>query len=133
MKFEHESDPCVVGVDGLYCETEDTIYLSNTLSKMQKEITYFHERQHRICAKKKCACMRDGRTSDYLAEFHAYRGEMLCVLSSGDAKLMKAYLSLVVRMVKKAEKNPKTWQHHKRAMNRVMKMKEFKRIKRMAK
>ena len=129
MNLEYRKN--AVTLAGFYDEQEDTIYISAGLSPLIAECTYFHERQHQECFKSDCVCYK--AENNDLAEYHAFRGELLAVLERDSVKLAQAYLKAIALSLAKAAEYPVIWRSHKRAMVRVMRLKAYQEVEALAK
>jgi len=111
---------------GLFDEVNGRIYISSKLPPLQRECIYYHELTHKECYESKCKCWD---TSDYLLEYHAMRGELHKVLARNSIALNRAYLKTVETTLAKCARDPKLWRAHGLAMNKLMRTKAFKRIR----
>ena len=119
-----------VTLAGYYDEEEDVIYIAAGLPPLIAECTYLHEAQHQKCYKAGCKCYR--AENNDLAEYHAYKGELMAVLERDSAALAKAYLKGMDISLEKAAKDPVVWRSHKRAMVRVMRLTAYCQVQRLA-
>lgn len=131
MRFDHINN-CVLFIHhphkgdnlGYFDPGDNNIYISKKLSLSKRECIYLHEKAHQEHYKEKCWCW--DMSSDFWAEYHAMKEELLQVKARGGLLLKQAYLRLVKRTLTRAKENPKTWGVHGKAMKRVMKTKAFK-------
>ena len=122
MKFEHEQDSHKVS--GLYDDSDGSILIAKNLGKYEAECVYYHERQHRKCHQEKCKCW--GKSTNYLAELHAYKAELRDVIRANDRRLTKAYFKQITAAIAIYEADPKYYRDNYKALKRVMGTKEFK-------
>lgn len=130
--FEHEGNvtlyrfwPDKGEAQGFFLEERpDTIYINEKCSVYEREMTYWHEDAHRQCFKNKCFCW--AKSTDFWAEYHAFKYELLKVINHDSVDLQRAYLAAVTRALEKYESNPKEYPHHKAALLKVMRTKRFK-------
>jgi hypothetical protein len=127
MKLEHRKDSLPIGG---YYEGDGKIYIASGLGVLEKEVLYFHERQHMICHKTGCSCW--GRKKDTLSERHAFVGELRAVLRRGSKRLAQAYLRCVGKTRRKNKANPKIWAAHAKAIEYIEKMPEYKQVVKLA-
>ena len=128
MKLEYREN--AITLAGYYDEDEDVIYISAGLSPLIAECTYLHEQAHQKCYKAGCACYK--AENNDLAEYHAFRGELLAVLERGSEKLAKAYLKAITLSQAKAAEYPVVWRSHKRAMARIVRLKAYRMVQDLA-
>jgi hypothetical protein len=121
MEFEHEGDSYLL--TGFYEEADGSINIAKTLGKYAKEVTYFHERQHRKCHQEKCKCWKKG--TNYLAEYHAYRAELRDVAKRKNRRLAGAYLQQIEESQRIHATDPKFYSDNVKALNRVMRTAAF--------
>lgn len=132
MKWEWQTDKTVrkfrvkpgpSGDAGWFDPTQGLIFIDDTLCDTEKEIIYFHEDTHRDCLITKCHCWN----KSMLCEYHAYRGELDRVLSSGKAALERYYLlrclDFMVHNIDKAYSKD-----HVTAMRKVLRLKRFRAL-----
>jgi hypothetical protein len=129
MNLEYKNKVDIVR--GYYCEVEDMIVLAKGLGELEREVTYYHEREHQKCFRNKCKCWN--RKSDYLCEYHAMRGECRSVLQRGSKRLAIAYLLAIQESLARYKQGETRWLGHKLAAVRVMKSKDFAAVERLAK
>jgi hypothetical protein len=133
MHFEHEGN-CILFTflpdpdrrEAYYDEDDGNIYIRKSLGKYGREVAYFHEAVHRQCHSTDCWCWK--RNNDFWLEYHAYKGELLKVSTSGSKLIVRAYRKQVARTLKKAKDNPKVWGVHEKALRRVMRTKRYKEL-----
>lgn len=128
MKLEHEGHTRIFA--GCYDEQDDLIWIASGLPRLEAEVIYYHERQHRECYKRGCKCYK--QPNDIMCEYHAMKGEVTCVLVRGSVAIAKAYLRSVQRFDNKAAGDPDGWKDHIRAMKRVKRLKVFAAVCRLA-
>lgn len=135
MEFEH-IDNCVLfsfypnkfNFCGIFDEEYDLIFIDSKLSKIRRELTYRHEKQHRECYKSKCFCW--DQDSIFWTEYHAFKAELDFALNSGFI-VKKIYLKSTYEYLKlllSREKWNKSQKAHYQALRKVCKLKRFKNL-----
>lgn len=118
MEYEHIAAEEVAPISGFYDPADDTIYMARHMGKCVAEITYYHERQHRLCFLTGCFCY--DMTSNYWAERHAYKRELEDVIARNSRSITTAYFRCTAYALKKFEEQPKVWQDNSRALKHVV-------------
>ncbi len=133
MEYEH-IDNCVLfnfypnefNFCGLFDEDYDLIFIDYKLSKLRKELTYQHEKQHRECCKSGCFCWL--QVSVFWTEYHAFRAELDFSLKFG-IMVKKTYLKDTFEYLNKLLNKKGSWNKsqkaHYQAIMRVCKLKRF--------
>ena len=124
MKLEHQAGS--TRFDGFYEDTDGTIHIAAGLGPLEAECVFFHERQHRTCHQTGCSCW--GRKTDYLAEKHAYAGELRDVIRRKSPALAKAYFKQIERSLVKFKADRKQWAIHNRALRMIIRSQEFRSL-----
>lgn len=124
MNLEYRGNSVLL--HGQYDEETDVIWISYGLSPLEAECVFYHERQHRRCYLAKCSCW--GRKTDYLTEYHAFKGELEAIILRGSKLLSRVYLRSIADTWKKINREPKRWKDHIKALRRVMRSKKFKKL-----
>jgi hypothetical protein len=116
-----------------YFEPEDgTIHVSDGLPPLIAECVYLHELQHKRCYDVGCTCFDADRPDDYLAEYHAFKGELIAVLERDSVALAQAYLKSVAMTKEKIAGNPRVWRSHKRALVRIERLRAYVLVQNLA-
>lgn len=135
MEFEHIDNcilfryrPNLTEINGFFDQDDGHIYIRKGLGKIDKEIVYQHEMQHKICSDNKCFCWE--QKSDFWSEYHSFRAELDFALRSN--KIVKRiYLTGVIDDLikyKKQGKKIKSQKEHYFALRRVCKLNRFKKL-----
>lgn len=136
MKLEHR-DNCILvkyipnrgEASGMFEEDTLKIYINSRLPLLERECIYLHEASHKECFLKKCKCW----DSDYWCEYHAMKGELIKIIDRESIRLSRAYFENVTRCISKYKSNLKHWRVHLAAMQRLMKTKMFRTLRRSTK
>ena len=118
---------------GSFDENNEKIYINARLTKLEREIVYFHEITHKECFEAKCICWK--KKSGYLCEYHAFRGTLRRVVDARNhlrsrfwQKLRKCYLREVEKALRKYSGDLTVWKTHLKALRKLMKTKAFKEL-----
>lgn len=111
---------------GGFDEETGKIYIGIQYGLFERECLYFHELTHKECFDKKCKCW--SKSTNYLCEYHAMRGELEKVIACESARMRKAYMKNVKRCLRKYRADPKLWKSHLSAIGQLMRTGAFLRI-----
>jgi len=111
---------------GWYEESNDTVYIRTGLSLDSRKLLLTHELKHRECCKSKCCCWN--KASVYWAEYHAMRAELDSVLV--DRAVAEDSYVEIIRVYYDLIKKAAYANTHCRALEKVMRLKRFKALKR---
>lgn len=107
---------------GWYEDDTGLIYISSKLSEVDREIVYFHERQHKKCHQGRCHCWN--RKTDFWSEYHAMKAEFEDCVKLGP-KFLRRYKLLFKRSFETYRSDKKLWDSHYRAAMKLMRLKAF--------
>ena len=110
---------------GWYDEANNTIYINKHLSEIDREIVYFHERQHRKCKKEVCTCY--SKPTDFWCEYHAMKVEFEDCVKSGP-KFIARYKVLFRESLEVYKSDLKVWGAHYRASMKLLSLKKFREV-----
>lgn len=109
-------------VFGFYDEDDNNIYINAKLNKMERELVYIHELQHKNCFKSKCKCW--GIT--FWCEYHAFRTELNFALTLNKRKYWHGFFKVAIKELIKFKTHSEIvgWAEHYKAKRKVMKLNE---------
>jgi len=132
MVYEHPGNSIIFSfkpnkseVSAFFDADDGEIYIDKKLGKINREIVYQHENQHRKCFKSKCKCWK--KKTEFLCEYHAMRAEFNFVAKNG-LLVQKMYFKITIDALNKYLKNMnkiKSWKAHYQALRKVCKLKQF--------
>ena len=121
--------PNKLGINGFFDEDGGNIYINGNLGKIEREIVYVHESQHRTCCLNKCKCWK--YKSVYWCEYHAFRAEFNFVLKKNIPGYWKGYFDITIKDLIKFSRNGKkikSWKEHFQALSKVCRFKDFQKF-----
>lgn len=122
-----------VPLAGYFEEADSTIFVSEGLPPLIAECVYLHELEHKKCFESGCECYSEERDDDKeLAEWHAFRGELMAVLERDSVALAQTYLRGVQNTLRNIARNPRLWRSHGRAVARIIRLKAYRQVQDLA-
>jgi hypothetical protein len=107
---------------GWYDDKNDCIYISESLSEIDRETVYFHEKKHRECCLGECFCWK--KKTDYHAEYHAMKYELEECVKSG-IEYVERYKYCFEKTLLEYGNDQMVWGAHYKAAKRVKKLKLY--------
>lgn len=118
--FVYKPNPS--GINGFFDEEDNNIYINGKKSKLERDLIFVHENQHKECFNTKCKCWR----TVFWSEYHAFRAELHFVLKVNKRKYWHEFFRVAIRSLIKHMKHLEIqgWLEHYKALRKVLKLNE---------
>ena len=118
--FVYKPNPS--NITGFFDEEDNNIYINEKKGRLERELIFVHENQHKKCFNTKCKCWG----IVFWCEYHAFRAELNFVLKVNKRKYWREFFRVSISSLIKYTVHLEIggWPEHYKALRKVLKLSE---------